>query len=94
MQIYATLENRWPTKDFTYHKLSDLGQIKYKYTYENTNYTGEQILKAIKDGHVNLKNCWKILEVDTYRKLKSGLPLERSPAELKDPRTKKTKYDE
>ncbi len=63
------------------------------YTYQNSNYTEEEILNAMRNGHINLKNCWKVTESDVYRQIRPGLIKERSPTEVRDPMIKKTDHD-
>ncbi len=65
----------------------------YKYTYENKNYTNEEVLQMTQAGDLKLRSCWKPIGSDKFRKIRSGIQEERSPIEQRDPRIKKFHHD-
>lgn len=43
------------------------------------------ILTLIREGEIELQDCWHITEKDTFRKIRSGNIQEMSPLEQRDP---------
>ena len=92
LKFYTTKERGWPqTIRFTIKDLID-GTINntYKFSYENKNYSEEEIFQAVQDGQIILKDCWVTVDKDVFRKIRSGCSQERSPLEHKEHRLRKT----
>ncbi len=70
LKLYTTQEKGWPLKYFTVEKLvTGLKNKTYKYTYENKNYTDEEVLQMIQAGDLKLKSCWSTIGIDQFREI-------------------------
>ncbi len=91
LNFYVSEERGWPKTRFTVTDLvNGINNKIYKWTYTNQSIPEHEMLKMIGDNKVRLKHCWKALEISEFRKLRSGLLQERSPAQNRDPRLRKT----
>ncbi|MFV0503604.1 MAG: hypothetical protein ACK5LT_06510, partial [Lachnospirales bacterium] len=64
----------------------------YKWTYEDNTYPEEQVLDAIVEGNIRLKECWLAVDNDIFSRIRSGCIKERSPQQDRDPRPRKNSY--
>ena len=57
LKLYTTKERGWP-QNFGYNDLKEgLQNNSYKWTYEDINYSEEQVLYAVVEGNIKLKEC-------------------------------------
>ncbi len=62
----------------------------YKRKYSETKCTEEQIMRKIRRNEINFnnRNCWIIVDNETFRKIRPGVTADRSPLASRDPRKK------
>ena len=90
LKLYTTKERGWP-QNFGYNDLKEgLQNNSYKWTYEDINYSEEQVLYAVVEGNIKLKECWHVVDNDIFRKIRPRCIVERSPLQDRDPRLRKT----
>ncbi len=87
LKLYTTNEKGCPKENFT------VRDNKYKFTYEDNMLDDEEIYNLILSNKIILKGCWNKIEIDEYRKIRSGLVKGRSPPGRRDPRVKKPSHD-
>ena len=91
MNFYTTIDKGWPETKFTNEDLyNGINKGIYKWTSSDTNYTEEQLLTAIKENRIILTQCWNMVEKDIFRKIRSGIQVERTPPQDRDPRNRRT----
>ncbi len=95
LYIYTTKEQGWPKLDFTVNKLvHNLRNNKYKFIYDDYSLDDEKLFNLMLTNKIRYKDdCWKQIERDEFRKLRSGLNKDRSPIASRDPRVHKPSYD-
>ena len=91
LKLFTTEEKGWPQKThFGYKDLKDgLVNKTYKWTFDDTNYSEEEVFEAIVEGNIRLIDCWHAIDKGIFRKLRSGCTKERSPLQQRDPRMRK-----
>ncbi len=91
LKFYTNEERSWPKNKFTRNDLKEgILSNKYKFTYEDSTWTEEQIFDGIFERQIILQDCWMTVENDVFRKIRSGCSKERSPPEHKEHRIRKT----
>ncbi len=90
LNFYVSDERGWPTRKFTVTDLvKGINEKIYKWTYTKQVIPEQDMLQMIGDDRIRLKHCWKAVENSEFRKIRSGLQQERSPAHNRDPRLKR-----
>lgn len=70
----------WPDNNLSLRKLKEgLENRKYKSTYLDNQYDETDICKLIIINKIDLENCWRTTDDDSFRKLRPGLHQERTP---------------
>ena len=87
LYFFTTTEKVWPPKIPTEELLKGIKNQKYKWVYSNTEYDEQQILHKIEHGEISPTQCFFTVGPDEFRKIRSGLIQERSPAETRDTHT-------
>ncbi len=91
LEFYTSKDNGRPENFSTEELVKGIFSNKYKFT--NKRFTEEQVLKKTQRGEINISDSFFALEIDEYRKIRSGLVQERSPIENRDPRLRKASYN-
>ena len=66
------------------HLIHGIDKGKYKWLYTNTTLKEEQVIQYIKNNEVNLKDCWRIVDDQQFRKIRNGQLQERTPPSTKN----------
>ena len=94
LEFYTTKQKGWPITNFSTEELiKGVRQNNYKWRYNNSNFSEDQVLKKVKKGEIVLSNGFYSLEEDEYRKIRCGLVQERSPISERDPRLRRLNND-
>ena len=89
LEIYTTKEQGWPTNFNTEDLAKALQNNKYKWQYKDDSYSEDYIIRKLSRGEIILKKCFYLADNDEYRKIRSCLIQDRSPAENSDQRLNK-----
>ena len=80
LTIYTSESTGWPKKSLTKTDLIEaLEKKKYKLTYEDKSFTYFQIIQNIMDDNIILHKCWEIIDDDSFKKIRHGTSMERTP---------------
>ena len=80
LQIITKQSEGWPRETINItHVLNALERNHYKYIYTDQTYTDEKILRLLKNNEINMEQCWKVMDDQTFRKVRNGLTKEHTP---------------
>lgn len=92
IEIYTHTEQGWPVNFTTEELVKGIENKRYKWKYNNASLSEDQILRKISKGEIKLHKCFYAVDKAEFRKTRSGLIQDRSPADARDPRTIKKAF--
>ncbi len=94
LQLYVSEDRGWPDKYFTVPDLiKGISNNIYKWTYTKHSITEQEMFTILSENKLKLKQCWNTVEKSMFKKIRSGLQQERSPADNRDPRHRKISHN-
>lgn len=61
------------------HLRRGIEEGKYKWLYTNDSYNEEETCKYLINNDIDLRECWRIIDDQMFRKIRNGLFEERTP---------------
>ena len=85
LEIITKRSEGWPKETMNLkHLIHGIDKGKYKWLYTNTTLKEEQVMQYIKNNEINLKDCWRIVDDQQFRKIRNGQFQERTPPDIKN----------
>lgn len=80
LEIFSKQSEGFPQENFSLKALTK-GMLKgtYKWTYSNGRYTEDEILKHLNNNEISLRDCWRIVEDQKFKKIRNGYTQQRTP---------------
>ena len=77
--IHTSKSTGWPQSLAKQELIQGIEQKKYKVTYSENLVEKEEILDLIINDDIDLKECWKVTDDSTFKKIRTGVTKDRTP---------------
>lgn len=80
LEVMVSKSTGWPKESFSLRELTR-GMLEgtYKWTYSSKRHTDEEIYKLISNNEVKMEGCWKVVDDQSFRKIRNGYKEEKTP---------------
>ncbi|MPC59532.1 hypothetical protein E2C01_053556 [Portunus trituberculatus] len=90
LHIYTLESSGWPDHLIPKDLTKGFTNNTFKFTYTESTMEESEVINLIKTNEIKLdSSCWRIVEDITYRRIRSGLIVERSPLPREERRPRK-----
>lgn len=85
LEIITKKSVGWPKDVFNLRTLTKgILQGKYKWRCTHKSYTDEEVLRFLYNNDLDIKECWRILYDQVFKKIRNGYFEEKTPPPNKD----------
>ena len=89
LTFYTKESNDWPENITRFNLLKGIEEGKYKYTYTELSMEASKLFQHIINGAIIFDECFATVDDGTYRKIRSGRTMERTPPHREQRRASK-----
>ena len=80
IEIITKSSSGWPSETIGVRYIfKAIESGKFKWTYSNSAFSEENIMNYLKSNEINLKDCFRMVDDQVFRKIRNGLTKQRTP---------------